>query len=98
MKNVPEIKSRISEITRRFLGEMTLEAFATSLGINANRQMVWNWKEGAQAPAVFTLFRVISSASSTPAAKAWAGECLSVFHSDGLVMETDLDKEIERRR
>lgn len=75
------MKDKTSEITKKYIGEQTLEAFGISLGIKASRQAVWNWKEGKESPDTMTLFRVIASPDSTALAKTWAGEILAVYQT-----------------
>ena len=69
------------DITRRYLEErqLTLQAFADGLGINASRQMVFMWKEGKQAPSLETLFKVSQSKTAADWAKQWAGECIAAI-------------------
>ncbi len=70
-----------ADITKRYLSEkqLSLQAFADGLGINASRQMVWHWKEGTQKPMLETLFKVTQSETAAPWAKQWAGECIAVI-------------------
>jgi hypothetical protein len=79
MEEKPENNLKIAEITKRYMGEKTLDEFAQDLGINVVRQNVHQWVHGIHMPATLTLFWVISSPTATPQAKAWAGECLSVI-------------------
>jgi len=89
----------IQKITRKYIGDQTLDQFARSLGIKASRQMVWYWKEGKQEPSIMTLIRVIGSETATPEAKEWARLCINVLTSAaGVELEDSLDREIERRR
>lgn len=75
------MKEKISVITKTYIGEQTLDGFAKSLGIGASKQLVWNWKEGKEAPDTMTLFRVIASPDSTALAKTWAGEILAIYQT-----------------
>lgn len=89
----------IPQITNRYMNGKTLEAFADSLGINAAKQSIQQWKEGKHEPSIMTLFRVIGSATATHEAKEWARECINALTSAaGVELEDTLDKEIERRR
>ncbi len=89
----------IPEITLKYIGDKSLEDFAKSLGIDATRQNVHQWKEGDRTPSIMTLFRVIGSPTATPEAKEWARECINVLQAAaGMEFEDTLDEEIERRR
>jgi len=89
----------IPEITKRYLGTQSMEEFAFSLGVNATRQTIWNWKTGVKKPSIMTLFRVIGSERATHAAKEFARECINVLQAEaGMEFEDNLDSEIERRR
>jgi len=91
--------STIPEITKKYIGSGTLQGFADSLGINASRQSIHQWKEGTGEPSIMTLFRVIGSETATPEAKEWARECINVLTAAaGVELEDTLDKEVERRR
>lgn len=79
MRDRTLIKGKTAEITRRYLGEKTNEEFAQELGIEASRQMIWNWTQGLQSPSALTLLWVVSSPTSTAEARAWAEECLNVI-------------------
>ena len=75
------MKDKTSEITKKYIGDLTLEAFANNLGIGASRQLVWSWKKGIETPDTMTLFRVIASPDSTALAKTWAGEILAIYQA-----------------
>lgn len=90
---------KIPEITIRYIGEKTLQEFADSLGINASRQSVHQWKTGKEEPSIMTLIKVIGSETATHEAKEWARECINALTAEaGVVLEDSLDNEIERRR
>jgi len=88
----------IPEITRRYLSNKSLEEFVRGLGIEASKQMVWYWKMGRQKPRALTLFRIQASPRAENWAKQFATECVAALQREGEVLETEPDKEIERRR
>jgi len=89
----------IPEITKRYIGDKSIEEFAGTLGINTSRQLVWFWKEGTRTPSLDTLFRVRNSPHATDEAKAWASECLAAKGIHGVEnLELTFDQEVERRR
>ena len=77
-------KEIVSEITKKYIGEMTMEAFGDSLGINASKQNVNQWLKGKYPPSLETLYAVLFSSHATGQAKAWAGECLAVLQNDAM--------------
>ncbi len=40
---------------------LTLEAFAETLGDGVSRQLVWQWENGAQVPSVPSLLRIVNA-------------------------------------
>jgi len=73
------MKQMISEITKRYLAERTLEVFAAGLGIKAAKQNVSQWANGEHLPSMMTLLTVLASPTAEGWAKAWAGECSAVL-------------------
>lgn len=89
----------IPEITKKYIDTQSMEEFAFSLGINATRATVWNWRHGVKKPAIMTLFRIIGSERAAHAAREFARECINVLQAEaGMEFEGNLDSEIERRR
>ena len=78
-----EMKAQISNITKKHLGDQTMEGFGKALGIDASKQSVYQWLNSIATPAPLTLLSVIASRSSEPWAKVWAAECLSVLQQEG---------------
>jgi len=82
-KTPNSIKEEISAITKKHLGEQTLDGFGRALGIDASKQSVYQWLNSIYTPSPLTLLSVIASPASEPWAKIWAAECLSVLQQDG---------------
>ena len=80
-----------AEITKRYLKErqLTLQAFATALGIEIDRQQVYQWREGKHKPSLETLFKVDQSEKAEPWAKAWAGECIAAIAGVRTIVKLD---------
>ena len=76
-----EKPSKIQEITNKYTEGKKLHEFAESLGVEASRQSVHQWKNGDRIPSLETLFAVLYSPHATGQAKAWAGECLAVLQN-----------------
>lgn len=72
-------KDQIKEITRKYLGEKKLDDFAREMGIPSDRQRVWMWKSGQQAPSIDTLLAVLMSSTASTNAQNWAKDCLQVL-------------------
>ncbi|OGT97594.1 MAG: hypothetical protein A2X80_09995 [Geobacteraceae bacterium GWB2_52_12] len=89
----------LPEITKKYIGNKTLEAFASELGIQVSAAAVHHWKEGNRTPEYDTLREVINSPTATDEAKAWAAECMEVRYGVRVgAAEPNLNQEIERRR
>ncbi len=89
----------IPEITKKFIGDKTLETFANELGIQVSAAAVHHWKEGNRTPDYDTLREVINSPTATAEAKAWAAECMEVRYGVRVgLAEPTFDQETERRR
>ena len=73
------MEQTIPEITKRYLTDRTLEAFASELGIKAAKQNVSQWANGEHLPSMMTLLSVLASPTAEGWAKAWAGECSAVL-------------------
>ncbi len=85
-----DLNKFIRIITQEYLRGHTLVSFASELGIDASRQLVFQWKSGNQLPSLETLIKIINSPKATPYAKAWAKRCYSyILKSKGLVIDTN---------
>ncbi len=89
----------IPEITKKYIGDKTLDTFANDLGIQVTTSAISYWKNGNRTPDYDTLREVINSPTATAEAKAWAAECMEVRYGVRVgPAEPTFDQEIERRR
>lgn len=64
MKNTDENKQKFNPNSIRIIRttkNMTLEAFAETLGEGVSRQIVWQWENGVQVPSVPSLLRIVNA-------------------------------------
>lgn len=64
MKNTSDNLQRFNPNSIRIIRatkNMTLEAFAKTLGDGVSRQLVWQWENGVQVPSVPSLLRIVNA-------------------------------------
>lgn len=64
MKNTDDNKQKFNPNSIRIIRttkNMTLEAFAETLGEGVSRQIVWQWENGVQVPSVPSLLRIVNA-------------------------------------
>lgn len=87
-------RDKIKQITRKYIGLATLEQASRDTGSVITRQQMWLYKSGRQRPTAETCTAILKSPKSTPAARDWARECLTVVLPDAevTVNEPEIDR------
>ncbi|PKN85611.1 MAG: hypothetical protein CVU46_10600 [Chloroflexi bacterium HGW-Chloroflexi-8] len=74
----------IPELTKKYIGEKTLDVFADGLGVEIKKQSVSQWANGIHNPSMETLLSVLASPEAEGWAKSWAGECFAALQRQAM--------------